>query len=157
MKNTGLIIFRITRVITVIGILAAAYAIIEGSFFCGFGDDEFIMALIFYAVFLPSLLYSVGYFVYTKLPDDDETETEPLWFRRLCTGATTYPLIIAAFGIFNAVTEAVEFWGNRDKFDYMITGAVVSLAFMLLVPVIPVANIILIIHFYRKNRRKKYK
>ena len=112
MKNTGLIIFRITRVITVIGILAAAYAIIEGSFFCGFGDDEFIMALIFYAVFLPSLLYTVGYFIYTKLPDADETGTDPPWFKRLCIGATTYPLIIAAFGVFNAVTGIVEFFGK---------------------------------------------
>ena len=157
MKNTGPAIFKITRIITVICILVAAYAIIDGSFFRGFGDDEFIMALIFYAVFLPSLLYTVGYFIYTKLPDADETGTDPPWFKRLCIGATTYPLIIAAFGVFNAVTGIVEFFGKSEPLGNMIFGLAVALAIMLIVPIIPRANTIIIIYFYRKNRRKKYK
>lgn len=154
MNITGRKLYKVSKTTIIICILVLAYAILDGNFFRGFGDDEFIEALIFYSIFLPSLLYTIGYCIYTKLPDTGETETDPPWFRRMCFGATTYPLIIAGI---SALCAVIGFSGQYDPLEGLLGGFFVTLAVMLIVPVIPVANMILIIHFYRKNRRKKNK
>ena len=155
MKNTGLIIFKITRTVVAFGVLLIAFAIIDGSFFRGFGDDELIISCIFYALFMPSLLYTLGYIAVKKLPSAVETDSEPLWFKRVFTGSLMYPLLIIAVGIFNSFTGVLSFFGSRDFIENFIFGAAAALAFLLIVPVIPAANMMIIIYLYRKNIRKK--
>ena len=149
-------IFKAARIITFIGIIVAAYSFIDGTFWRGFGDDELIFLLIFLAVFDLSLLYTTGYFLVHRLPLPEETAEEPLWFKRTFYLAFSPIALIIGFGIFNGLTGEYVLFTRGSFWDDFLIGAVLAAGFLLLVPVIFVANLIIILYLYRRHKRKKY-
>ena len=146
--------FRIARVVVIVGVIIAAYTFIDGSFWRGFGEEEFVMLVIFCVLFDVSLLYCEGYLLCRNLPGITEAE-EPLWFRRLFMAAFSPLALTLLFGLINGITEWITFFSENQFGVNVLLGVIAALVFLLVVPVIPSANLVIILYLYRRHKRKK--
>ena len=156
MMSKGRKLFRLSCIITAIGVFISVCSFVDGTFWRGFGENELVILLIFLAVFDTSLLYMTGYFLVHRLPFPEETAEEPLWFRRTFYLAFSPIALIIGFGIFNGLTGTFTLFTRGTFWDDFMIGAYLALGFLLLVPVIFVANLIIILYLYRRHKRKKY-
>jgi hypothetical protein len=144
-------LFKWSKRIVAAGVLIAGFAIFDGTFFRGFGEEEFIALGIFYLIFVSALLYTVGYIICMRLPPVGEITEEPKWFIKLYMISKYRTVLIAAFGLFNAITDIFSLF-SRQFFSQFITGALAAFVFMLAIPIIPTANMIIILYLYRKKK-----
>ncbi|MBR1824027.1 MAG: hypothetical protein IJ779_07325 [Ruminococcus sp.] len=156
MKGNGRKIYNLSRLIVVIGLVIGIYTVAEGSFFRRFGEDELIIFLIFYALFTTSLVYSVGYFVYNKLPPAESTAEEPKWFRQLFVlSCSPLPVSLAISVGSYIITGILGGFSHVDRMEFLLFGWMGILLLLVVIPVIPVGNAVIIIHHYRRKQRSK--
>lgn len=149
-------LFKIARATAIAGVLIAAYSFIDGSFWRGFGENEFVILVIFCFIFDASVLYVEGYLLCMKLPHIEETAEEPEWFGKLFRAAFSPLVLIVLFGLFNGATELLTLFSEGDFWPNVLIGILAAAMIALFTPLIPAANLIIILYFYRKNKRKKY-
>lgn len=150
-------LFKIARTTAIAGLVLAAYSFIDGTFWRGFGEEEFVMLVLFCIIFDASVLYVEGYLLCRKLPHIEETAEEPEWFKKLFKAAFSPPLLIVLFGLFNGATELITLFSEGDFFPNVLLGIIVAAVVALFTPLIPAANLVIILYLYRKNKRRKIK
>ena len=148
-------LFKAACMTVIAGAVIAGYTFIDHSFWRGFGEEEFVILVIFCIIFDTALLYAEGYLLCRKLQPPGETAEEPLWFRRLFMAAFSPPVLILLFGLINGATEVFTLFSENQFLVNFFIGVIVALILLLLFPVIPAANLVIILYIYRKNKRRK--